>query len=258
MKDLQNLFKRYTELLSTQDINKKDLDYSIFESHRPILDQISSLKKSGMTVFDMFKMTHIYSSYNLKDIFGYDLSKVASEDTTYIDSMVHPDDYYQLTANGVHLLEFFFCLHHNERKDYKLQNEYRIKDKNDKYVRVIEQHTILELDPKGNVWLTLSILDISPSQNTNDSLRTQLINIKTGQIINNWKGSIQDKNEEKLSNRELEILGLVKDGLPSKEISDNLALSVHTVNTHRQKILRKLGATNSHEAIEFASRLGLL
>ncbi len=258
MVELQKLYLKYSELLTSQDMQEEDLDYSKFDSHLPILDQISSIKKSGLTVFDMFKKTHIYSSYNLKDIFGYDLSKIASEDTTYIDSMVHPDDYYALTANGIQLLEFFFSLDISERRDYKLQNEYRIKDKNDKYIRVIEQHTILELDAKGNVWLTLSILDISPTQNSRDGLKTQLINIKNGQIIDNWMHKLPVKKDDQLSSRELEILNLIKDGLPSKEISDNLALSVHTVNTHRQKILRKLGATNSHEAIELASRLGLI
>ncbi|MFA7326116.1 MAG: LuxR C-terminal-related transcriptional regulator [Candidatus Kapaibacterium sp.] len=258
MVDLQKLYIKYSELLASQDMREEYLDYSKFDSHLPILDQISSIKKSGLTVFDMFKKTHIYSSYNLKDIFGYDLSKIASEDTTYIDSMVHPEDYYQLTVNGIKLLEFFFSLDVADRRDYKLQNEYRIKDKNDKYVRVIEQHTILELDDKGNVWLTLSILDISPTQNSRDGLRTQLINIKNGLIIDNWKGVNKSQKEEHLSDRELEILNLIKDGLPSKEISDNLSLSVHTVNTHRQKILKKLGASNSHEAIDFASRLGLI
>ncbi len=258
MADIQELYMRYSELLISQDMQEEDLDYSKFESHLPILDQISSIKKSGLTVFDMFKKTHIYSSYNLKDIFGYDLSKIASEDTTYIDSMVHPDDYYELTSNGIKLLEFFFSVDISERRDYKLQNEYRIKDKNDKYIRVIEQHTILELDKRGNIWLTLSVLDISPTQNTRDGLKTQLINIKTGQIIRDWVGKSKAQKDERLSNRELEILNLIKDGLPSKEISDNLALSVHTVNTHRQKILRKLGATNSHEAIEFATRLSLI
>ena len=255
---LDILFGKYSELLASQEMHESDLDYSKFEAHKPILDQISSIKKSGLTVFDMFKKTHIYSSYNLKDIFGYNLSKIISDDTTYIDSMVHPDDYYQLTVNGIQLLEFFFMLSVEERKDFKLQNEYRIKDKNDKYVRVIEQHTILELDSQGNVWLTLSILDISPTQNTNEGLKTQLINIKTGQIINDWLGKDTVQKFDKLSSRELEILGLVKDGLPSKEISDSLFLSVHTVNTHRQKILKKLGVSNSHEAIDFASKLGLI
>jgi DNA-binding NarL/FixJ family response regulator len=51
---------------------------------------------------------------------------------------------------------------------------------------------------------------------------------------------------------------MVKDGFLSKEISEQLSISLHTVNTHRQRVLEKLGANNSMEAVVFASKLGLL
>jgi len=51
---------------------------------------------------------------------------------------------------------------------------------------------------------------------------------------------------------------LVKDGFLSKEISDKLSISTHTVNTHRQRILEKLGVNNSMEAINYAAQLGLI
>lgn len=42
-----------------------------------------------------------------------------------------------------------------------------------------------------------------------------------------------------LSDRECEVLRLVAKGLSSKEIADNLNISIHTVNTHRKNITRK-------------------
>jgi len=62
----------------------------------------------------------------------------------------------------------------------------------------------------------------------------------------------------KLTKREIEILKHIREGKLSKEISDQLFISVHTVNTHRQKVLGKLNAGNSIEAIIIASRLGLI
>ncbi|WP_235782360.1 response regulator transcription factor [Phocaeicola paurosaccharolyticus] len=44
----------------------------------------------------------------------------------------------------------------------------------------------------------------------------------------------------------------------SKEISEQLFISVHTVNTHRQRILEKLDVNNSMEAVKYASALGLI
>ncbi|MCY6353475.1 response regulator transcription factor [Bacteroides fragilis] len=63
--------------------------------------------------------------------------------------------------------------------------------------------------------------------------------------------------DEPLTNRELEVLRLMKQGLLSKEIANTLKVSINTVNTHRQNILQKLKANNSIEAVNFAQRLGL-
>ena len=54
------------------------------------------------------------------------------------------------------------------------------------------------------------------------------------------------------------VLQLIKEGLLSKEISEQLSISVHTVNTHRQRILEKLDVNNSMEAVKYASALGLI
>ncbi|MEZ4913596.1 MAG: LuxR C-terminal-related transcriptional regulator [Chitinophagales bacterium] len=82
------------------------------------------------------------------------------------------------------------------------------------------------------------------------------MNFKNGAIIpfSNDKQAVSIE----LTKREIEVLKLVKDGFLSKEISDKLAISLHTVNTHRQRVLEKLGANNSMEAVMLALKLGLL
>jgi DNA-binding NarL/FixJ family response regulator len=62
----------------------------------------------------------------------------------------------------------------------------------------------------------------------------------------------------KLSALKKQILSLIKEGFISKEIAEKLFLSIHTVNTHRQRILEKLNADSSIDAIRYASILNLL
>lgn len=51
-----------------------------------------------------------------------------------------------------------------------------------------------------------------------------------------------DSNEDyELSDRETDVLVLVAKGLSSKEIADQLNISVHTVNSHRKNITHKTG-----------------
>lgn len=55
-----------------------------------------------------------------------------------------------------------------------------------------------------------------------------------------------------LTNRELEVLKLICDGLSSKQISEKLFISVNTVETHRKKILMKLNVKNSAGVVKYA------
>ena len=62
---------------------------------------------------------------------------------------------------------------------------------------------------------------------------------------------------EPLSERELEVLGLVAEGLSNREIADKLFLSVGTVKTHIHNIYGKLGVTGRPQAIVRARELNL-
>ena len=55
-----------------------------------------------------------------------------------------------------------------------------------------------------------------------------------------------------LSPKEIEIIKYVAKGLSSKDIADALFLSVHTVDTHRRNLLKKLRLNNTASLVSFA------
>lgn len=63
-----------------------------------------------------------------------------------------------------------------------------------------------------------------------------------------------DKPHEVLTSREIEILKLYVEGLINKEISDKLDISIRTVETHKNHIMRKLGLKSTVELVKFAIR----
>jgi len=63
---------------------------------------------------------------------------------------------------------------------------------------------------------------------------------------------------ESLSERELEVLGLIARGLSNKEIAGELSVTVGTVKTHTNNINRKLGSRTRTQAIARAREHGLL
>jgi len=63
---------------------------------------------------------------------------------------------------------------------------------------------------------------------------------------------------EQLSSRELQILLLIGDGRSIKQIGSDLAISINTVNTHRARILRKMGMRTNAALIRYAIENGLV
>jgi DNA-binding CsgD family transcriptional regulator/PAS domain-containing protein len=255
----EDIIKTFFEIINQQSFIEDELDYSIFEKHKPLLQTIATVGNSGVSVFDIFKKEHLFYSPNFGQLLGFDLKQIEEYGHSFLDEKIHPDDFIALTLNGISLFKLLYQFSNDEKANFKLINEYRILNKDNIYTRVIEQQQCLEFDPKGNIWLTLSIIDISPNQVENEGLKSQLLNFRTGKIID-----FQNENKEvepvsiSLTKREVQILKMVKDGLLSKEISNNLNISLNTVNTHRQRVLEKLGANNSMEAVVFASKLGIL
>jgi DNA-binding NarL/FixJ family response regulator len=61
-----------------------------------------------------------------------------------------------------------------------------------------------------------------------------------------------------LTDRELEVLRLLADGVPVKQIAPQLGVTVHTCRGHVRSILHKLDAHSQLAAVVTAARLGLL
>jgi DNA-binding NarL/FixJ family response regulator len=67
-----------------------------------------------------------------------------------------------------------------------------------------------------------------------------------------------DSIVEALTARELDVLRLVADGLPNREIASALAISEHTVKFHLASIFGKLGVSTRTEAVRRGFRLGII
>jgi LuxR family maltose regulon positive regulatory protein len=63
---------------------------------------------------------------------------------------------------------------------------------------------------------------------------------------------------EPLSDRELEVLQLLAEGLSRPEIANRLILSLNTIKTHTRNIYSKLGVNNQMQAVSKARALGFL
>ncbi len=72
------------------------------------------------------------------------------------------------------------------------------------------------------------------------------------------RGRVRELKKESLSARELEVLQLMSDGVPTREIGQRLGVSYSTVRTHVRSINAKLGARSMLNAVVAARELELI
>ena len=80
----------------------------------------------------------------------------------------------------------------------------------------------------------------------------------TARLLEHIGRNDEGARDEQLTPRELEVLGLISQGLQNSEIAAQLFVTERTVKFHVSSILAKLGADNRTEAVAIAARRGLI
>ena len=213
-------------------------DKSIEEIAQEYIPHLKILEQAGsFAVFLLDRFGHYYY------VTEYVTEDIQASDKLNIEKLVHPDDLEVVRRIDKKVWEFLDTLPEEEKLTYKYIYEMRVLDRG-KYVRMIYQMRMLAF--KDDNFLGMGIIDLAPEQSANTSVRFQIKNCLTDEIV---PFAIETATDTLLTPREREILALAKEGMFSKEISEKLNISVHTVNRHRQNILEKLQVDNMIEAI---------
>ena len=213
-------------------------DKSIEEVAQEYIPQIKFLEKAGsFAVFLSDRFGHYYY------VTEYVTEDIEAPQELNIEKLVHTDDLEVVRRIDKKVWEFLDTLPEEEKLAYKYIYELRVLEKG-KYIRMIYQTRLLAFEDDN--FLAMGMIDLAPEQSANTSVRFQIKNCLTDEIV---PFAIETATDTLLTPREREILALAKEGMFSKEISEKLNISIHTVNRHRQNILEKLQVDNIIEAI---------
>lgn len=251
---IDEIEKEVENILPTSEVLIDELDYSVIEQNKADWLKLSELTHSIVVVFNCCTKRFAFVSDNIPPAYGIDSKRLVLKGHESILEIVHPDDIHHglLVRKKIYSLLSSFSA--EEKMKHKMVHEMRVKNVRGEYIRIIEQEQAIELDKSGNIWLMLSVIDVDASHES-ETTQSHLYNFETGEQL---FIDLSDTLDEPLTNRELSVLQLMKQGLLSKEIANYLNVSINTINTHRQNILQKLKANNSIEAVNFGQRLGLL
>ncbi|MFP5042617.1 LuxR C-terminal-related transcriptional regulator [Parasediminibacterium sp. JCM 36343] len=158
---------------------------------------------------------------------------------TFFLDRIHPDDKSYFLDYESKIASFFKSLPFDKIKKYKTQYDIRVRAKDDKYVRILQQAVQVEYD-QNNFYRTFDLqTDISHIKQ--EGLPTfSIIGLDGEPSYYNISNTEEfTKSYDLFTKREREILKCIVEGKNSKAIAEELNISIHTVSTHRKNILIK-------------------
>lgn len=254
------LRKELNQIYSSQHLETEFLDADEVERCKTMVANMASITNACCVITDAARDLCYLFSGELATLLGIAdepnlYREINSSDEDVIYNRLHPEDLVEKRMLEYEYFKYVDCLPPEDKVRFKATCRIRVKDKDGKYLILNNSTQIMKPSPLGKIWLILCFYDLSPCQEAAGGINAHIKNNHSGEIISL---SFSDSKNHILTEREKEILRLIKDGKPSKQIADILEISIHTVNRHRQNILERLSVGNSLEAITAATSMGLL
>lgn len=243
--------------------NNAGISFEDIDSHIQHLKHLDEVVPPGarfylVVNFNTFQYEYIGKGQSF--LSGYKNEIVEKEGVQFQVRHMHPEDgefivkhSYPAFGRIVEGLPF------EEQRKLLLQHNYRFQHKEGHYVHLMEQGTVLKADEQGKLLVCLihvyELPMIQPFK-----IKVMVNKLKANQTYDTLYTAEFPEEEEKvqLSQREIEVMGLLAEGLNSEEIADKLFISYHTVRTHRKNMLQKLKMKSTSELVAYGITHGLV
>lgn len=197
-------------------------------------------------------MSHIYFG-KVGDILGFDTSAVYQKvDSVWeedIYARIHPDDWRMRCLQELSFFRMVSASHSKDTYAWHLENTMRMRDAEGRYHNMLHRIFYFTGRSKTGICYSLCLYNMA----TDGDRAAHLVNRLTGE-----RKLLEVDASGLLTEREREILLLIREGKSSLTISERFGISKHTVDRHRQNIIAKLQVNNTTEACHKAKSLGLI
>lgn len=257
---------------SYQELLEKAGNYSLSNANQPN-ELISNLGLGGLQlhaqapvfyIVDYTTKKYLFIDPSCKKLLGYDLEFLSEAGPVYFTGLWNKNDFKCINEKVMpEAMRFLKNQSVTEYPNFSVSYNYRVKSATGQYLTVMQRSTYFSVSNDGWPLAAIGyIVDITHFK-TDTSLVLTIEHIDRNFTTLSKEPLLKsiyhpDKIDSILSNRELEILAAVKQGMASKEIASRFYLSLNTVNNHRKNMLQKTKTNNSSELIEYARCNGLI
>lgn len=213
----------------------------------PLMRKVYKLMKKNNQFFyiaDMIQLEMLYKCSSIDQILGIK----SSEFTPIVEfELVHPDDMKRFSVARSKVIKLTGNLFAEKTGSAIISSNFRFRHAKGHYFNLLIQvYGFYSQSPKPSIYTLVIYTDISwfgPIKHG--------YHFYTGKDMSYFR--VPDKKLVStgniFSNREFEILKLIRDGQDSSSIGDKLFISSHTVDTHRRNILKKTAHKTTAELI---------
>lgn len=245
----EDLIKRFDRLVFDSKIDNYHVD--LFDLNA--LKNQFLLSNQFLYITDLKKKSFPYIDKNVSFVLGYDVKELCLH--SFYD-FIHPDDQVFVLSLLGKLLNLAGSLK-IAPMEHTLSMDFRIKQKNGYYKRILRQTSVYKSDKKGHPVLMLNVCTDISHINKPDRVDFSISGNKQP-VLEKFLQDEINADSQMLSKRELDIAKYLVQGKSSREISDLLCISKNTVDTHRRNMLEKTNRKNTPELILYCVENGLV
>jgi DNA-binding CsgD family transcriptional regulator len=217
------------------------------------LEEMLESNNQFLSVFDMLHMKTLFVSQGCIQMLG-----VQPDDLTsyHLKEATHPDD---LTRHELGFVKVFKTAHDffvAKKGEMLISTNFRIRIPGGNYInQLVQCYLFFSPGPVETVYMIDIHTDISWFKKINQGYHYYL-----GNDLSYFRYPDEEllKQGNIFTDREFEIIKMIKEGLDSEKIAQKLFLSKNTVNTHRKNILNKSGKAHISDLIYYLQEQGLL
>lgn len=250
IKNYQNALGIWKKMTAGYSANFSNLELDISK-------KISSIFHVGpyyYYIFDVPNGQFLYVDPSIHEILG-----ILPDSLTVTDFMarIHPQDVVYFLNFENKVSDFFGQLKPDQILKYKVSYDFRIKNSEEEYIRILHQVITINQSKEGHVLQTLGVHTNITHIKKDGEPKLSFIGLEGEPSfidVDYRKAFVY--NPDKFSAREKEIIRYLCKGSSSHEIAVALFISEHTVRTHRKNILKKADVKSTAELVVKAIKLG--
>jgi two-component system response regulator NreC len=216
----------------------------------------------------------LYMEDTCREVTGYTPEKFVKKGMDFWFPLIHPDDMPAFTDKIIEAHRKIAEPGFKKEEGLSLVFEYRVRDPQDKWIRIRDTKYLLFPGNEVAIDMILCKFELIKQNAETSEVEGLLHSEKSCSKMlefalvhhkDRHKQPIDDpidpmrklhpNTPAMLTRREREILRLIGNGLSTKMIADQCAISINTVETHRRHLKEKLNVRNSMELIKEASKV---